>query len=214
MAQDYAASVQGVALRVSRLNANGSIATGVSASYVTDAFVRVSFTPEFEEGEELTQLNASGAVCVSVKSADTLKRATLEVAICAPEPELSQLLAGGDVLVSGGEVVGYAAPEQGTDPTPNGVAVEVWSRAIVGGKNASVNPYWHFIFPASFLRMSDDRAIESGILANTFTGYSVGNASFGDGPGAPAWPFISDRSFAYARTATAPTGLKGFQVYP
>jgi predicted outer membrane repeat protein len=96
--QDYAASVQGAAIRVTRLSAAGGLLNGALDSYTTSAFIRMSFTPEYEDGEEITEKAADGTVCVSYKAPDRLKRATMELAICEPDPELSALLAGGVLL--------------------------------------------------------------------------------------------------------------------
>ena len=211
MTQDYAASVQGAAVRVTRLNANGTLASGASASYVMSAFIRVSFTPEYESGDEVTEKAADGTVCVTFQAPDTLKRVTLEVAICNPDPEFTELLAGGTILSSAGKSVGWAAPVAGTDPNPNGAALEVWSYAVAGGKRDGTNPYWHWVFPYVKMRQSGDRVIENGLMANTFEGWGVGNSSFGDGPTGD-WPFISDRPYQYARSTTAPTGLTGYQT--
>ena len=96
--QDYAASVQGAAIRVTRLNSSGDLMTGDLDSYTTSAFIRMSFTPEYEDGEEITEKAANGTVCVSYKAPDVLKRVTMELAICEPDPELTALLAGGVLL--------------------------------------------------------------------------------------------------------------------
>lgn len=203
----YAASVLGAAVRVTRLNANGTTATGASASYVTTSFIRVSFTPEYEEGEEITEKNAGGEVCVTYKAPDTLKRVTLELAICNPDPEFTELVSGGALLKTAGDTLGYASPLTGVDPNPYGNALEVWSKAIINGTMAPTNPYFRWLFPFVQLRPSGERVIENGLLANTFEGYGVGNASFGDGPqGDWAWPSETNRAFSYARVATAPTG--------
>lgn len=213
MAQDYAASVSGTHIRVSRLNADGTIATGENASYVTSSFMSLSMTPEYEDGDEFTQKAADGTVCATFKAPDTLKRVSLEVAICNPDPEFTEIIAGGKLLTSEGSPstsLGWASPEIGKDAMPNGVAIEVWSRAIVDGKPASVNPYWHWVFPYAVMRPGGDRVIENGMLANSFEGWAVGNEGFGDGPAAPLWPYQSDRAFAYARTSAVPAGT-GYQ---
>lgn len=212
MAQDYAASVQGVAIRVCRLDAAGAPVTGAAAAgpaYVTNGFTRVAFTPEYEEGEEITEKNAAGAVCVTYKAPDTLKRVTLELAICLPDPELSEMIAGGTLLTNGGNSVGYAAAQTGTDANPNGIGLEVWSYAIANGKRASTNPYFRWVFPYAQLRLTGDRTIENGLLATVFSGFGVGNANFGDGPG-NNWAYTSDRAYQYARDAAAPTGVNGY----
>ena len=63
--QEYTSSIQGVAVRVTRLDAVGNLLNGPGDSYTTHAFMRVSFTPEYEEGDEITEKSANGAVCVS-----------------------------------------------------------------------------------------------------------------------------------------------------
>ena len=53
--QEYAASIQGVSIRVTRLDSAGNLLTGPADSYTTSAFMRISFTPEYEEGDEISQ---------------------------------------------------------------------------------------------------------------------------------------------------------------
>lgn len=213
MAQDYAASIAGSAIRVTKLNADGTTMVGASASYVTRAVISLSMTPEYEDGDEFVQKNAGGEVCVTFKAPDTLKRVSLEIAICNPDPEFTEMISGGALLSASGKSIGWAAPETGADATPNGVAIEMWSRAIVNGKPATSQPYWHWIFPYAQLRQGGDRTIENDILATAFEGYGVGNIGFGDGPAAPAWAFpaLTDRAYAYARTSSIPAGI-GYQA--
>jgi hypothetical protein len=217
--QDYAASVQGVAIRVTRLDAAGNLLNGAGDSYTTSAFLRTSFTPEYEEGDEIVEKSADGTVCVSYKAPDTLKRITMELAICEPDTELSQLISGGLLLRKNfgsfaspdNKSVGWAAPSVGDDPSGNGVALEVWSFAVADGRRAATNPYFHWVFPYAKLRQSGDRVIENGMLATTFEGYGLGNVTFGAGlDGRWEYPVASERSYSYARTDWAPSGLKGF----
>lgn len=217
--QDYAASVQGVAIRVTRLDASGTLLTGDGDSYTTSAFLRASFTPEYEEGDEITEKAADGTVCVSYKAPDTLKRITMEIAICEPDPELTALLSGGLLLRKNfGSVgtpdrksIGYASPGVGDDPAGNGVAIEVWSFAVKDGKRAASLPYFYWVFPYAKLRQSGDRVIENGLLATTFEGYGLGNEEFSTGPdGRWEYPVAAERPYSYARGDWAPTGLTGF----
>ena len=211
MAQDNASSVAGMAIRLTRLSADGTLVVGPSASYVTKKFVSLGFTPEYETGDEFTTKAADGSVCVTWKAPDTLKRVTLSIALCNPDPEFTEMIAGGTLLSSGGTSVGYKAPLVGVDATPNGVAIEVWSIANVAGRQASVNPYWQWVFPYAQMHLAGERAIQNDLLATSFEGWGVGNVGFGDGPAAPLWPFASDSPVAYARTTTIPVGT-GYQA--
>jgi hypothetical protein len=184
--------------------------------------MRLSFTPEYEEGDEITEKGANGAVCVTFKSPDTLKRITMELAICEPDPELSALISGGLLLrknvgtfASANNLsVGWASPGVGDDPAGNGVAIEAWSWAVKDGKRASTRPYFHWVFPFVKLRQSGDRVIENGMLANTFQGYGLGNVSFASGiDGRWEFPTASERPYAYSRASWAPIGLNGFYTW-
>ena len=220
--QDLAASIQGVGIRVTRLDANGLLLNNAGDSYTTAAFIQVTFTPEYESGDEITQKAASGAVCVTYQAPDTLKRITMELAICEPDPELTSLISGGLLLRKnlGTDVspnnksVGWAAPGIGDDPAGNGVAVEAWSLAIKDGKKASSLPYFHWIFPYTKLRQSGDRVIENGLLATTFEGFGLGNVEFGSGPDERwEWPIVTSRPYSYARSDWAPIGFNGFYTW-
>ena len=220
--QEYAASIQGVSIRVTRLDSTGNLMTGPGDSYTTSAFMRISFTPEYEEGDEITEKGANGIVCVTYKAPDTLKRITMELAICEPDPELSALLSGGLLLrknlgTSGqpdNKSIGWAAPGVGDDPAGNGVAIEAWSHAVKDGKRGGVLPYFHWIFPFVKMRQSGDRVIENGLLANTFEGYGLGNPYFQAGiDGRWEFPIAAERPYAYARSTWAPTGLNGFYTW-
>jgi hypothetical protein len=191
-------------------------------SYTTSAFIRVSFTPEYEEGDEVSEKAADGTVCVSFKAPDTLKRVNLELAICEPDPELTHLLSGGLLLTKDftigtatqNRAVGWASADIGEDPSLNGVAVEVWSQAVQSGKRAATRPYFHWVFPYVKVRPSGDRVIENGLLANTFEGFGLGNDQFGSGPdGKWEWPLATERSYAYARNDNAPAGYKGLHSW-
>ena len=220
--QEYAASIQGVSIRVTRLDASGNLLNAAGDSYTTSGFLRLSFTPEYEEGDEMTEKGADGTVCVTYKSPDTLKRITMELAICEPDPELTQLISGGLLLRKNlgtyaspnRKSIGWSSPATGDDPAGNGVAIETWSFAIIDGKKAATLPYFHWVFPYAKLRQSGDRVIENGMLATTFEGYGLGNTSFGDGLD-ERWefPVATERPYSYARNAWAPTGRKGFYTW-
>ena len=220
--QEYAASIQGVSIRVTRLDASGNLLNGAGDSYTTSGFLRLSFTPEYEEGDEMTEKAADGTVCVTYKAPDTLKRITMELAICEPDPELTQLISGGLLLRKNygtyaspdRKSIGWASPASGDDPAGNGVAIETWSFAIIDGKKAASRPYFHWVFPYARLRQSGDRVIENGMLATTFEGYGLGNSSFSDGLD-ERWefPVATERPYSYARSTWAPTGRKGFYTW-
>ena len=212
MATDHAASVQGVALTVCKLNAAGAPLVGVKNSYTSSAFMKFGFTPEYTEGDEIEEKGADGSVCVYFKSPDVLKRVTFSLQICDPSPELTEMLVGGTLLLPGGggtDAEGYAAPETGVDPVPNGVGFEIYSRAIVKGKPAAVNPFWKWVFPYGKMKFTGERAMENGMMANEFEGWGIGNELY-DGGADGSWLHGTAKAFQYARVASAPVGINDY----
>lgn len=205
MATDFAGSVQAVALRVTSLAASGTpITAATGTSWVTNAFVSIGFTPEYEEGEEITVKAADGTICVYYKVPDVMKDVQISLSICAPEPQLVSLLLGGTLFGTAPNYLGYAAPLLGQQGTPNGVSVEAWSKAIVSGKPAATNPFWWWVFPYVQFSADGERVLENGALASVFTGKGVGNPAFGRGPnGAAQWPYTSASAYQYARCGSS-----------
>lgn len=184
---------------------------GPKSSIVTDAFMRFSFTPEYTAGEEIEEKGANGNVCIYYQAPDVLKRVTFSLAICNPSPELHEMLIGGNILLpdNGTDAIGYAAPQLGIDSNPNGVGLEVFSRRIISGRPAPDAPYWRFVFPYAKMKLTGDRALENGAMANEFEGWGVGNSNYRKGAGGD-WPYQTDRAFQYARSVTAPLGLNDY----
>jgi hypothetical protein len=108
--------------------------------------------------------------------------------------------------------IGYAAPAVGVDPLPDGVSLELWSRAVQNGAYAAELPYFHWVIPRAYLRPSEAWVAggESPMLPG-FEGYSNENVNWGDGP-AGDWAYTSDRVWQYARVATIPDLTAGFRA--
>lgn len=211
MAYDKSASISGSVIRVTRLNADGSTAVGASAQFVTRAFISVKITPEYEAGTDITTKLADGTIGIAYKTPNTLKRVNLTIGVENPDPELTEIMAGGTIL---GASQGYAAPAMGTVGVPNGVAIEVFSKAILNGRPAAVNPYWQWLIPYAVLDNTGDKTIAEGVLGTEFAGYGLGNPMYGTGSmNTPTWPWVTDRAYAYARTTTIPAIPAGGSGY-
>lgn len=213
MAVDGAGSVFGVAMRVCRLGATGLITPGAGNMYVTDAMTEIPFGHEYADGDEVEQKNAAGRVCVSYKAPDTLKWSTFGLTLCIPDDALEAMLSGGDVILDGANVVGFAPPAVGTEPNPNGVGIEVWTRAIVDGALASSLPYWRYVFPRVKNLKLGDQTISGDPTNGAYEGIAVQNGNFGDGP-ANDIPNPMNRVWYRFRDSGYPTPTLGAQTVP
>lgn len=213
MANLCGASLQCVAIRVTQLDVGGVPKIG-NIMYVTDNLVKIDFNPEMEAGQEITIKGASGNTCVAYKSADTMKRLTMSVEVCVPDPELEVLLTGGDVFRQGiapaDEVMGFSYPPLLVDPTPDGVSIEAWTRYVVDGSQPVDQPYMWWAFPKTKLTKGN-RTIDINAMGNVYDGFAIENASWGTGPEGD-WEFDSDRVVQAAFTDAVPTPQCGAQA--
>jgi hypothetical protein len=106
--------------------------------------------------------------------------------------------------------IGYAAPEVGSEATPNGIGIEMWTRAIDDGSFASQLPFFHWVLPRAKVRPSDNWTLsgEDPLLPG-FEGWAEQNQNFGSGP-VDDWPYQSDRVWQFARVASMPDLTPGF----
>jgi hypothetical protein len=220
-ARDNAASVQGEMIRITPLLVDGSIDPS-QPILTTTGFITASFGTEFEDGDEISEKAANGRICIQYKADDSLTGITFNLTLCSPDPEASALIAGGTVIMAApvggapGEVIGYSSPAVG-DLVGKPIAVEIWSKAIINGKPAAGQPYFHWVFPYVRVRYEGDREFTNGALANEFSGTGVGNEALacpvppgGLNPANPADDFVVyaaalKNPFSYVRTATLPT---------
>lgn len=210
---DAAAQVKALMLRVARLAADGTTPAGPDGLYVTDSLVRIERRSVFAESEEIEEKNGRGVPCVTFPGNRYVKRHDLTIVVCTPDEELEELLAGGTLLTSGGNTIGYAEPAVGTQPNPNGVSIEAWTYAVVDGAPAAVNPYRWYAWPRVYDIVREDDTFEDGALLPTFTGKAVQNPNWGNGP-LNDWPSTSTRILQRVRTPDLPTSQVGYQAIP
>lgn len=201
MPYDNAVSVQANAIRITKLQADGTKQLGASAAYTSSNFTALTISPVMEAGQEIIQKRADGTVGFYMKMPDTLKSVNVSLAIYDPNPDLTAMLAGGDVLAGS---KGYAAPQIGVDSTPNGVSIEAWSKAAVGSKQAAIDPYWHWVIPIAWMRQTGDRVLGEGLTGTEFSGWGTENPNF-TSPATPVYPVAATRAYQYFRTTSLPT---------
>lgn len=210
---DCAASLQVCTMRVARLEPNGVPDPGADNIYVTDTLITLGADPVIAEGEEFELKNGCGGLAVTFKDCDRLKRITLSMTLATPDPELWQMLAGGTVLYDADDnAVGWQAPEIGVDTCPDGVSIEVWTKAIVDGHQADENPYLWWAFPRTKWSIGGGaKNFGNEIMTHPITGFAEENPNWFDGP-LNDWPHDSTRVYQYTRTPSMPEPSCGYQA--
>lgn len=206
------------AMRILRLDSDGTILSGSSSSYLLDAPVSLQYTPKRPDRERMEVIDGCGNTCAlylgSPKAVDEVE---LELHLCSLDAEVTELLAGGAVItdVSYG-ANGYLAA---TDDTVNvdGVAVETWAMQWNGRQRALLGstPAWYrHAFPMTTweeMPVKQENAFADIALSG------VGQVNEGFGTGLASDPFAVDMgeaAYGWFIDDSKPTGVCGYQSVP
>jgi hypothetical protein len=181
-------------VRVTRVDSNGNVIAGQNA-YVTDAALSISVTPNIETGTAISVRNGCGCKISSFKFPDTFNWFELAFVDTTLEPVLEAFLLGAETIVDGADVVGLAYPSSlACDEDEPAVAIEFWTKHIVGSGQDAIHPWVHYVFPMSIWQLGDN-TFEEAAGQPTLNGFTRTNGNWGDGPygdGPPDSQDISD----------------------
>lgn len=175
-------------LRVTRLDSCGRPVYGPDSQAVSDGFVSVEISPDVEEGEDYTQRNANGDLCVSEKGQDSLQWLTVSIEFCRVDPCLWSLMNPTWKLVRGahGEVTGFRIGTRFSDR--EGFALELWPKVSAQGALCDddapeeADPNGYFLLPYVIGTAPDSWTLEDGVATFTLTGRTKGGSLWGRGP--------------------------------
>lgn len=208
---DCLAQLQACALRVSRLEANGVPDPGANNLYTSDAMSLASWDPEIEAGQEFTAKNACGALLLSYKEPDQIKRLNFALGLVTPDPELHELLVANSKILTVGDAVGFAYPPLNVADAGNGVSIELWTKRVDSSGELDTDfPYAWWVFPRVRFVLGQKQA-QNGPMENPFTGQASENPNWFDGP-LNDWPTDSDRVAQWIPTDELPEPSCGYQT--
>jgi hypothetical protein len=175
--------VRGKRLRVTRLDECGNPpGSGEAGSLVvTKGFISVGLTSEVESGDDITQKNADGELCVSDRSQDQFKNWSVAGELCEVDPALLSLVSNVTLEEDwNGDVVGV----RGYQGAPTGrFALEVWTG--VPGSDCvpgEATNFGYLLLPFVVPGVLGDITIENGAATFSFSGFTRGAGGWGVGP--------------------------------
>jgi hypothetical protein len=176
-------------MRVIKLDACGVPVTGAGSQIVTDGFVKVEASQEYEDGTEYQLRNAAGNFCVNDVGPDQFTRSQLTIQFCQIDPDMVNLMTGSSVIVTGAPATGTGFwVTEGT--VTQHFSLEVWqavSGQACGSTSVARAVYW--VWPNLFAGRFNDFTIEDDVLDWEISAKTQGaNPLWGTGPGAaPDW---------------------------
>lgn len=176
-------SIRAKVLRATLLDACGAPIPGAGGTLTTNGQISVAFSFEVDDGDEITQRNGNGDLCISEPGCPVIKWMNVEIALCSVDPDLIAMATGWPkVLNSAGDVVGFRVRE--TIQCAAGIAVETWSD-FPGQACADVTEkqYNYFLAPWVTQFRLDDYTLEDGAATFTLTsGKTRLDSPWGVGP--------------------------------
>lgn len=169
------------AVRVTVVDAAGNVVAG-NNSYVSDKAISVSLTPNIETGNTFSLRNGCGCSIARFKANDVFNWFEFTFADGALEPAMWALMLGAETITDGSDIVGMAFPSQlDCDEDEPAVALEFWTKHVVGSGQDGTFPWIHWVFPKTVWQLSDN-TFEEDIAQPSLTGFSRTNQQWGDGP--------------------------------
>ncbi|MFF3665468.1 hypothetical protein [Microtetraspora malaysiensis] len=175
-------SVRGRVMRATRVDNCGNPVIGPCSQVVTKGFVKVSYSPEIAEGEEIELRRADGQLCVSDQGCPELKWLTVEIEFCQVDPDLFSMITGyPTVLDWQGDAVGTRITSK--VECDSGVALEVWSD-VPGApcSDGGLRQYGYFLLPWIVNGIIGDLEIGNDATTFTLTGKTKKGGNWGVGP--------------------------------
>jgi hypothetical protein len=124
-----ATPILGQTLRIISLNACGVPITGTgSAQIVTDAWVEVTASPQYDTGDRKITRKANGLLCVNTKLPDQFTNEELTINFCAWNPGVIPATLGGTLLTQSESPTGTGASYgRNANLTAKHWSLELWT---------------------------------------------------------------------------------------
>lgn len=143
MATKILKSLKGRRMRLTRLDECGAVVASACSSIVTSGFITVNYQFEVESGDEYTQKNADGALCISEKDPDRNKWVNVSLEMCEIHPDVLDMLANGTPISDGVDVIGASFD---ASENTSAFAIEVWTKQA-GVCTGGTPSYGYFVAP-------------------------------------------------------------------
>lgn len=205
------APIKANVMRIVKLNFCGTPITGAgSAVVVSDGFVSIAQSPQYEDGTEYITKKANGALCVNDIDPPAFKRNDLEMVWCVLDPDALVIQTGERLLTDSTSTTGTGVAF-GEGLSTNRYSLEVWQP--VSGANACNSAglqqfvYWAFLNVGN--AMVGDSTFENGVYNFTVSATTfAASLAWGTGPGsAGPWvyqPVQTGDHYLYNVTTTPP----------
>lgn len=167
------APIQAEVIRVISLNSCGLPVTGATGrTYVTDGFISVANSPQYEEGQRFLQRQASGRPCVNTKGSSFLNWVEQTVSLCTIDPRMLGTITGMTNILASTTATGMHHTDALLD---DHFSVELWSPiAGAGACDAGGQWYMYWLYPNMYDAKIQDFTNENDVFTLPWTAQTQG----------------------------------------
>lgn len=178
--------VGGRVARVTRLDLCGRPAYGDKVFVVSEGFVSVAVTANYDDGEAVEVENFNGKKCVNRRPRPELLDESVDAVFCLVDPELYTAVTGFPPIVdpATGDTIGFRK-DRAIRPHETKWALEVWSEAFgdEGCEDDEEFPFGYLLWAFLSGGKLSDYTIENGAVTFGITGATTNDGSqWGAGP--------------------------------
>lgn len=140
--------IQARVARLIKLDTCGNPVTGASSAVVvTNGFVSIAPSPQYQDGEEHTQRRADGSLCVYKKDPSELTRVDLTKNWCVLDPDVLVVITGERLLTT--NTVTGTGVAYGEGQLTSRFSLEVWQPVVGAGAcdSGGNQQYVYWAFP-------------------------------------------------------------------
>lgn len=174
-------SIRGEMMRVTKLDGCGRPVAGPKSSLLTDGFISLQFSPQYEDGEDTRQKSASGRLCIVDRAPSDFVRVDVEASLCGVNPDLWSMFTGQPIVLdAAGNATGVRI---GGGRVTTNFALEVWSDIAGGGDCEGEGvQYGYFLLDCCSYGQVGDFTIEEAAANFTLTTSTKDSTGWGVGP--------------------------------
>lgn len=174
--------VRGRRMRITRVNECGAPVYGDCSQVVTGGVVSVEFSPQTDDGEEISVRNMAGDLCVSVPACRTMTGIEVTINFCRVDTDLFAIATGEEPVPDAqGNGNGF---DIGDLPCNSGFALELWtgihSETPCGVEGQA--EYGYLVLPWLSSGSLGDFTVEDDAVTFSLTATARSGSGWGVGP--------------------------------
>lgn len=171
------APIRGKRMRLTRLSDSLTPVVGTATTGVSDGFVSVKITPEYDDGDKIQLKNANGDYCINEIPTPVLTGVGAEIQFCGVNADYLSMITNFDTVLDF-ETAAVGLRMSGGVEVTGGYALEVWTGLSGGGGSE----FGYLLLPALKGGKIGEFTIENGNATFTVTSNSSEGSKWGTGP--------------------------------